>query len=166
MAIYTLPYFGEFDTDNIEEYYDVSIPVNGHEVSVDLNFMNNKTDPDALRLVESFINNLSEYEKKSRKYIADDYADENSEAVRDYVDHHIEEFAPEELSAVIDYNNKTIKPELQLITALKLVRVGLYPYDKEEFAIFDYSFNKDLTQYLVVVCTDHNGNLERIAMES
>lgn len=166
MAKYTLPHFGALDTDNLDEYYDVAIPVNGQDISVDLNFMNDKIDSDALGLVESFINKLSEHEKKNRKHIEDDYADENSEAVKEYIDHHIEELEPEELSAVIDYNNKNIKPELQLLNALKLVRVGLYPYDTEDFAVFDYSFGRDLTQYLVVVCTDYNGNLVRIAMES
>ena len=53
-----------------------------------------------------------------------------------------------------------------LLKKLHLVRVGLYPDSKDQFAIFDYSIGKELTNYLVVINTDENGNLEYMTMES
>jgi hypothetical protein len=47
-----------------------------------------------------------------------------------------------------------------------MVRVGLYPHDKENFAIFDYSIGTEITNYLVVINTDENGELDYMAMES
>jgi hypothetical protein len=44
MAEYTLPYFGQLSTDNIEEYYDVTINLNGNEIQIDLNFESESTD--------------------------------------------------------------------------------------------------------------------------
>ncbi|MBZ4192646.1 DUF2004 domain-containing protein [Niabella beijingensis] len=166
MAEYILPHFGEVDTDNLEEYYDVAVLLNGHEVCIDLNFMDKAIDLDALRTVDGFIGTIAEQDKMNRKRILHDYHDENSGAVKEYVIRHIEEIGPADLSNLIDCNSKAITPELQLINALKLVRVGLYPYDLDELAIFDYTIGEDLTQYLLVLATDHNGAITRIAMES
>lgn len=40
------------------------------------------------------------------------------------------------------------------------------PHNENQFAIFDYSIDQDLTQYLVVINTDENGNLDYMTMES
>ena len=61
---------------------------------------------------------------------------------------------------------KTADQPKLLLKKLHLVRVGLYPDSEEQFAIFDYSIGKDLTNYLVVINTDENGNLDYMTMES
>ena len=52
------------------------------------------------------------------------------------------------------------------MNSLRLVRVGLFPDSEDRFAIFDYSIGRNLTQYLVVINTDENGNLDYMTMES
>lgn len=52
---------------------------------------------------------------------------------------------------------------------MKLVRIGLYPdgkYGSDNFAVFDYTINQDLTNQLIVVNTDENGVFEHISWES
>ena len=166
MANYSLPHFGEIDPKNLEEYSDVDIDFDGQELQIDLNFENNSIDIQRLDVVKKFIENISAFDKKNRKYIEEDYADQDCDTVRTYLEHHLEEIGKDELSELVDFDNKETDSFTQLMNSLKLVRVGLYPDNEGQFAIFDYSIGRDLTQYLVVINTDENGNLDYMTMES
>jgi hypothetical protein len=166
MASYTLPHFGQLDTSNLEEYYDVDIEFSGKEIQVDLNFEDKSIDTKRLDLVKKFIDNIADFDKKNRKYIEQDYNDNEADTVKTYVEHHLEEISKDSLAGLVDFNNPSIEPEKQLVKALHLVRVGLYPDSEDQFAIFDYSIGSDLTNYLVVINTDEKGKLDYMTMES
>jgi hypothetical protein len=166
MANYVLPHFGELDPKSLEEYYDVDIDFNGQKIQIDLNFENNSIDTKLLDIVKQFIENISEFDKKNKKYIEQDYADEDADTVRTYVEHHLEEVGKDELAGLVDFDNEKVKPEIQLMNSLRLVRVGLYPDNEDQFSVFDYSIGKDLTQYLVVININKEGNLDYMTMES
>ena len=166
MANYSLKYFGQIDSTNLEEYYDVNINLNGEEIQIDLNFENKTIDTKQLDAVKNFIEKIADFDKKNKKYIEQDYSNDDCDTVKTYVEHHLEEIDKAELSGLVDFDNKSISPEKQLLNALRLVRVGLYPDSDDQFAIFDYSIGKDLTNYLVVINTDKNGKLDYMTMES
>jgi hypothetical protein len=166
MSNYLLPYFGELDLKNLEEYYDVDIDFNGQKIQIDLNFESTSIEPKRLDVVKQFIENIANYNKRNKQYIDEDYKDEDCDTVRTYVEHHLEDIDKDELTGLVDFNNKTTSAEIQLKNALKLVRLGIYPHNEKQFAIFDYSIDQDLTQYLVVINTDENGNLDYMTMES
>ncbi|THU39161.1 DUF2004 domain-containing protein [Niastella caeni] len=167
MSKYTLPHFEPIDLANLEEYYDTEIEFNGEEVDIDLNFGTKTIAPQRMDLVKKFLENLKDYDSKNRKYIEQDFADEDGDTVKTYVEHHLEEIDKDDLAELVDFNNKSIAPAQQLIKALRLVRVGFYPDGEEDqFAIFDYSIGRDLTDYLVVIFTDENGEMDYITMES
>ncbi|QXU39993.1 DUF2004 domain-containing protein [Pedobacter sp. D749] len=166
MAEYALPYFGNLPTENLEEYYDVDIELNGNEIQVDLNFENQTVDTLILAKVKNFIEKLEKFDKLNKTYILDDYNDEDGDTVKFYLEHHLEELDKEELTKLVNFNDTITEPEQQLLSKLKLVRVGLYPDNEDNFAIFDYSIGKDITNYLVVINTDENGQLDYMTMES
>jgi hypothetical protein len=166
MASYTLPHFGQLDTSNLEEYYDVGIEFNGKKIQIDLNFENKSIEKKRIDLVRKFLDNIVDFDKKNTKYIELDYDDEECDTIKTYVAHHLGEISKDDLIDLVDFNNKSIEPEKQLIKALHLVRVGLYPGNENQFAIFDYSIGRDLTDYLVVINTDEKGNLDYMTMES
>jgi hypothetical protein len=166
MANYSLPHFADIDTNNLEEYYDVDIDLNGLEIQIDLNFERKSIDSKRLDIAKQFIENISEFDKKNKKYIEQDYNDEESDTVKTYVGHHLNEVGKDELSDLVNFDDEVTNPEIQLIKALQLVRVGLYPDSEEKFAIFDYSIGRELTQYLVVIKTNENGVLDYMTMES
>ena len=166
MADYALPHFGKLDPKNLEEYYDVDIDFDGQQIQIDLNFENNSINTKRLDIVKQFIDSISEFDKKNKKYIENDYADEDCDTVRTYVDHHLEEIGKDELSGLVDFANDSISPAMQLMKSLRLVRVGLYPDSEDKFAIFDYSIGQELTQYLVVINTNEKGKLDYMTMES
>lgn len=166
MAEYTLPYFGQLSTDNVEEYYDVNIDFNGNEIQVDLNFESESTDGTKLDQVKNYLENIEKFNRLAKSYILEDYHNEEGDTVKFYLEHHLEEVEQEELSTLINFDDVTVEPEQQLLKKLELVRIGLYPDNEEGFAILDYSIGKEITNYLVVINTDQNGQLDYIAMES
>lgn len=166
MAEYTLPHFGKLTIENLEEYYDVDIMFNGNEIQIDLNFDNKAIDIVTMDKVKNFIENIEKFDKLNKTYILDDYNDEEGDTVKFYLKEHLEDFGKEGLSTIINFDDKTIEPEKQLLAKLKLVRVGLYPESEDNFAIFDYSIGQEITNYLVVINTDENGQLEYMTMES
>ncbi|WP_159474920.1 DUF2004 domain-containing protein [Chryseobacterium sp. 18068] len=166
MKEYTLPHFGNLATENLEEYYTVNIEFDGAEIEIDLNFENKTIDTITMDKVKNFIENIEKYNKLNKTYILNDYNDEDGDTVKSYLEHHLEEVEKEELSNLINFDDKTIEPELQLLKNLKLVRVGLYPDHEDIFAIFDYSIGVEITNYLVVINTDEHGQLDYMTMES
>ncbi len=166
MTEFTLPYFGKLSSDNLEEYYDVDIDFKGSKVQVDLNFENNSIDRSTVDTLKNFIENIEKFDKLNKVYILNDYHDEEGDTVKFYMEHHLQEMEEDELSALIDFENKTIDPEQQLLAKLELVRIGLYPDSEDSFAIFDYSIGEDITNYLVVINTDASGQLAYMTMES
>ncbi len=166
MVEYTLPHFGQLATENLEEYYDVDIVFNGNEIQIDLNFDNKATDIATMDKVKNFIENIENFDNLNKTYILDDYNDDEGNTVKFYIEDHLEEIGKDELSTIINFDDTTIELEQQLLAKLKLVRVGLYPESEDNFAVFDYSIGQDITNYLVVINTDENGQLEYMTMES
>lgn len=166
MSSVKLPYFGHIDPSALEEYYDAEVPYNDTEIMVDLNFETGTIDPARLDLVKNFIDNIRIHDINNKKLIAADYDDEQGDTVKEYIEHHLEELGEEELSGLVDVNAKAADKEKQMLQKLNLVRVGLYPDSADQFAIFDYSIGEDITNYLVVLFTDENGNLDYMTLES
>lgn len=166
MTEYTLPHFGKLSTGNLEEYYDIDIEFNGDEIQIDLNFEDKTIDTSTMDKVKNFIGNIDKFDKLNKTYILNDYSDEDRDTIKFYLEHHLEEISKDEISTLINFDNILTEPEQQLLTKLKLVRVGLYPHDEDNFAIFDYTIGRELTDYLVVIKTDENGQLDYMTMES
>jgi len=166
MAKYLLPHFPTLDTSTLDEYYDVDIDFNGKKIQIDLNFERKSIDIKRMDKVKEFIEKLADYDKENKIYIDQDYKDKDCDTVKTYIDYHIEEIEKDDLSHLIDFNDELTSPETQLIRKLHLVRMGLYPDSIEDFAVFDYSVDKELTDQLVVIKTDENGKFDYMTMES
>ncbi|AZA80753.1 hypothetical protein C1637_11985 [Chryseobacterium lactis] len=166
MTKYTLPHFGQVSTENLEEYYDVNIDFKGNEILLDLNFENSSIDTPKLDKVKNFLENIEKFDKLNKTYIVEDYHDQDGDTVKYYIEHHLEEIDQDELSTLINFDDPDTKPEQQLLAKLELVRVGLYPDSEDHFAILDYSIGEEITDYLVTINTDENGQLDYMSMES
>ncbi len=163
MATIKLPHFGILDAEALDEYYDVDIDFNNSTIQVDLNFDAKTIDIKRLEVVKYFIENIRIHDISNRKHIVHDFDDEDGETVRFYIEHHLEELATDDLNQLIGTNKKTADRPRLLLQQLHLVRVGLYPDSTDQFAIFDYSIGHN---YLVVINTDENGNMDYMTMES
>jgi hypothetical protein len=158
MAQVQLPFFGELDSNALEDYYQADIEYNGLPLQLDINFEETRIVPQRVEFIGQFIRNLKKQDAINMDYIKDDYEDGNADTVKEYLQHHLQE-----LSGI---SNPTPEQEKDLMKKLRLVRVGLYPHSDSSFATFDYSIDPEKTQYLVVVNTDEEGNLDYMTMES
>ena len=166
MATFILPHFGPIDPNDLEEYYDTDIPFNGMTIQIDLNFETKTIEPKRLDTAKHFIDNIRIYDINNKGYIASDYNNKDGDTVRFYLQHHLEELGTTELAALLPRGSKAVDYEKLLLQKLHLVRVGIYPDSAKEFAIFDYTIGSDITDDLVVIFTDENGNLDYMTMES
>ena len=151
MANVKLPHFGVLDSDALDEYYDAAVDFNRTQIQIDLNFETKTIDIDRLKIVSHFIENIRIHDLNNQKYIESDFTDEGGNTVKEYLEHHIEELPTDELKLLVGADVKPNDQAKILLKKLYLVRVGLYPDSKDQFAIFDYSLGQELTNYLVVV---------------
>ncbi len=165
--IHHLPYFGQIDLNDLQEDYRTNIKLDGKDLSIDINFKNKTIHQDEINKVHVFLENITKFDKQNMKGIESDFKD--SGETTDYIQFYIDELDEDELSNIIDI--KKGNKGKQLLSKLKLIRVGLYPdgkYDSECFGVFDYSIDIDgePCNQLLVINTDEKGNLDHITWES
>ncbi len=163
---FVLPYFGQLKLDSLEEYYSAKTEFDGAIIRLDLNFENKKIALANMKSVRKIIDDIPRLDKQNKIYIDNDFNNEDGDTVRFYLEHHLEEVDKKELSTLIDFGDKNTGPEEQLLTKIHLVRVGLYPENDENFAVFDYSIGENFTNYLVVISLNKKGKLDYVTMES
>ena len=165
---YKLPHFDEMEITQLDEYYSVEIEQNGQKIGIDLNFEEKEIETQLFDAVKTIIENIELEDSKNRTYITSDFNDENGDTVKEYLKFHIEELA-EELSEIVNFEDKSNSSEKQLMEKLKLSRVGFYPdgkYDTESFVVFDYIVDRELSDQIIVVNIDKEGKLINLAWES
>ena len=177
MTEYLLPPFGQINLTSLNEDYNAKIELDNTEISIDINFGKTTIEKAEMDNIKNFIEDIARFDKQNKGYIDKDFNDENGDTIKEYIDFHIAEFEKDELAQLIDYDNKEIAPEKQLLNKLRLERVGLYPdgkYDTNYFAVFDYTFEgnvyidgrRTITDQIIVVKTDNKGNLDHLSWES
>lgn len=159
-------YFTDIDYNDLEEYYETSIPFENETLEVDLNFDNSSIDEAIIDKINNFLNRLANYHTQNLQTIQQDYMDGNT--IRDYLQFHLDNCSQEEINEIINKENTEENIEEQLLRAIRLVRVGLYPEQEasDHFAVFDYSLGRDLTDQLIVISLTENGTFEQITTES
>jgi hypothetical protein len=164
MPKFKVNHFGALDTNSLEEYYEVTIPFKDKSISIDLNFDEDTVSESKLKVVNLFLEQLQLQDSVAKLAIQKDYKDGN--AVAEYIEHHLDVLTSEELNAVFASIDATLSNEDNILAALHLKRVGFYPDEENQFAVFDYTIDKELTDYLVVVNFRKDGKIDHITMES
>ena len=165
MVHFILPHFGPIDPNALESYYETEIPFNSQQIQIDLNFGTTTINPERLKLVKHFIENIRIHDIQNKGYIKDDFNNEGDN-VPFYIEHHLEELGTDEIEELIGTHAKAADQPKLLMNQLHLKRVGIYPEGEDWFAIFDYTLGIDLTDMLIVIYTDENGNLDYMTTES
>ncbi|WP_373976082.1 DUF2004 domain-containing protein [Chitinibacter sp. SCUT-21] len=156
--------FPEFDPAELEECYESTVQLHGHEVNIDLNFDSDSIEGEALQQLQACLASLEQYPAKVMAAIADDFdLEEDEGAARFYLQHHLEQFSEEELQAIF---GATDIDKSAFMAAIQLTRIGVYPDESEYFMVCDVQFPEEYTNYLLAVTFDQEGELVSIDMES
>lgn len=164
MTKYNLTHFGEIDLENLEEYYETEITVDGRQVEVDINFDEGSTDASTLNKINKWLSNASKLNEIGLATIQEDY--KSGETVREYIEHHMEELDEDDLSQLLKSAKGGATKEEKILSAIKLKRIGFYPQTEERFLNLDYTLEGELTDYLVVLDFTEDGKLHYITTES
>ncbi len=164
MNKFTLTNFGEVDTDNLEEYYDAEITVNGRTVEVDISLDEKSISIDKLEKINSWLANVQKLDELGLTTIKEDFV--SGDTVKEYIEHHLEELDSDDLNDLIKQAKEGKTKEEKILNSIKLKRVGFYPHTDERFVNLDYTLDNDLTDYLVVLDFTEDGNLHYITLES
>jgi hypothetical protein len=159
-----LKYFNEIDLQNLTDYYEVDIDFKGNSVQLDINFQETKINESNLDYLKSILDDLDGILLKINDFIKNDY--KSGEDVKEFLAFHIEELDNDELESLLSVSDKSLSREEQLLSIIKLKRIGFYPEDNDEYVIFDFVTDEEVSQYLLVVKVNSKGQLDHITMES
>jgi Protein of unknown function (DUF2004) len=164
MAKYTLIHFGEIDMEHLNDIYETTINFNNRVVVADIIFDEDSVTENKMAAIHIFLNDIEKFHEMAINAIKNDV--ETDGAVSSYINHHIETLDENELSKIINQGNVTDSKETKLLAAFYLKRIGFYPDDESQFAVFDYTIGTHVTNYLIAVNFAKGGKIVNLAMES
>jgi len=147
---YVLPGFGVLNLNELVPEYNAGVLINGHPISLDLYFETTTITKEKLSLVKKILHHLSEYRQLTHGALLADAKDEDG-ITREYLEFHIEEFAENELKQLLEKVTSERKRRKKVFKLLRLTRIGFYPDEEQNYAVFDYTIGDELTDYLLVV---------------
>jgi hypothetical protein len=83
-----------------------------------------------------------------------------------YLSHHQSEFDTEELLRLFGTSTPSMADPAEMLSRLILVRVGLYPEDDDRRVLLDYSIDPNVTDYLLCVSFNAEGEPVAVDLES
>ncbi len=164
MSKYSLPHFNELDINSLDNYYSVEIDFKKHRIELDLNFIEKSIDEQKMESVKIFIDNLAMLHSVALEELKNDF--KSGGVVKDYIEHHLEELAEKVAISIVDKSSKTTAKEQQLLSKFYLKRIGFYPENDEQFAVFDFTTDHESTDYIIAVNFTEDGEIVYLSMES
>lgn len=156
-----ITYFNEFDPQN--DYAETTIILDGKEVELDLNCEEVIGSTDWIDEYEKYIVQLERIKKDILQYINNDFIEEG--LTKEWIIFHLEEIDEEYINALLKNAEQFLNKEEQVLSLLKLRRIGLYP-EYEGYAIWDFVLDDEVSDEILTLQTDVNGNILNIAWES
>jgi hypothetical protein len=142
-----------------------AVPVRGGEVPVDVNTGDGLTKSQ-FEIVRKFFEEPLRFDEVAREVLRIEFTEKPEGNVATYLSHHAEELEEKDLLqafGVADPDELTID---HLLDALQLKRIGLHPGSDTYAAVFDYSIDEKVTDYLLAVEFNEDGEVFDISMDS
>ena len=152
------------DVDFNTDYLDTTIEFQGREIELDINTDEVLGKNSWVKEYEEYISKLEIFKEKIDKEIIKDF--ENNGTTKEWIDFHLEELGEAiKENGLLDNCDKNLSLDRQVLSMLKIRRIGIYP-EYEDYAIWDYIFNDEISDEILVIVTDKNGNIIDITWES
>ena len=150
----------DFNTD----YLETTIKLQNREIQLDINTDVVIGKDSWVKEYEEYISKLETFKEKIDKKIIEDF--ENEGITKEWVDFHLEELGEAiEEEGLLRECDKNLSLDRQVLSVLKLNRIGIYP-EYEDYAIWDYILDDEISDEILVIVTDKNGEIVDITWES
>lgn len=150
----------DFNTD----YLETTIKLQNREIQLDINTDVVIGKDSWVKEYEEYISKLEALKEKIDKEIIEDF--ENEGITKEWVDFHLEELGEAiEEEGLLKECDKNLSLDRQVLSVLKLNRIGIYP-EYEDYAIWDYILDDEISDEILVIVTDKNGEIVDITWES
>ncbi len=158
-----ITHFGTINSDTFQQSYETRITLDGHDVSLDLNFYT--VSPDSAGWTAEYENYaalLPDHKRNVEAAIAEDF--QKGGETRKYIDFHLKEMPPALLERLMQSADSSLPDDERLLSLLKLKRIGFYPGDRL-YAVWDYTPGWQFTDQLIVGNTDNEGKVKYVSWE-
>ncbi len=157
-----IKYFKNVDFNS--DYLETTIEFQNREIQLDINTDAVLGKDSWVKEYEEYISKLETFKEKIDKEIIKDF--ENNGVTKEWVDYHSEELMESiEENGTLDSCDKNLPIDRQILSALKLNRIGIYP-KYEDYAVWDYILDDEISDEILVIVTDKNGEIVDITWES
>ena len=157
-----IKYFKNVDFNS--DYLETTIEFQNREIQLDINSDAVLGKDSWVKEYEEYISKLEVFKEKIDKEIIKDF--ENDGITKEWVDYHSEELMESiEENGTLDSCDKNLPIDRQILSALKLNRIGIYP-KYEDYAVWDYILDDEISDQILVIVTDKNGEIVDITWES
>ena len=157
-----IKYFKNVDFNS--DYLETTIEFQNREIQLDINSDAVLGENTWVKEYEEYISKLETFKEKIDKEIIKDF--ENDGITKEWVDYHSEELMESiEENGTLDSRDKNLPIDRQILSALKLNRIGIYP-KYEDYAVWDYILDDEISDEILVIVTDKNGEIVDITWES
>lgn len=160
-----IKYFKNVDFNS--DYLETTIEFQNREIQLDINTDAVLGKDSWVKKYEEYISKLETFKEKIDKEIIKDF--ENDGITKEWVDFHSEELIESiEENGTLDSCDKNLPIDRQVLSILKLNRIGIYPGYEDEgyYAIWDYILDDEISDQILVIVTDKNGEIVDITWES
>ncbi len=131
---------------------------------MDISFDDKNIDTQKLAKINEWLSNPEKLDQLGISTINEDF--KTGETVNEYIEHHLEELDSDDLKRLLNQANVGLTDKEKLLHLISLKRIGFYPDSDERFVNLDYSFDSEMTDYLVVLDYTEDGQLHYITVES
>ena len=157
-----IKYFKNVDFNS--DYLETTIEFQNRKIQLDINSDAVLGENNWVKEYEEYISKLETFKEKIDKEIIKDF--ENNGVTKEWVDFHSEELIESiEENGTLDSCDKNLPVDRQILSALKLNRIGIYP-KYEDYAVWDYILDDEISDEILVIVTDKNGEIVDITWES
>lgn len=157
-----IKYFKNVDFNS--DYLETTIEFQNREIQLDINSDAVLGENNWVKEYEEYISKLETFKEKIDKEIIKNF--ENNGLTKEWVNFHLEELGEAiEEEGLLKECNKKLSLDRQVLSIIKLRRIGIYP-EYEDYAIWDYILDDEISDEILVIVTDKDGEIVDITWES
>lgn len=154
-------FFGDIDIN--EDYQETTIHLGERDIQLDLNLEEVLGKKDWVVEYDEYVSKLPIYKEEIEKKLNEDFDDWG--LTKEWIDWHIEELDKSVIEKITAETDKKLAVDEKLLSVTNLVRIGIYP-GYEGYAIWDFMIDGEVSDEILVVVTDSNGEIVDITWES